>query len=180
MPTDREDIAMIRMKLVLLAALGLAATAHAAPPAAAPTAQAVTPVKGINYDCTKAGNKNKAACKNVTPAGVTATVKPAVPAVRTPAAATAKPAMNYDCTKAGNQNKAACKNVVVPPATPARPAAPLAAVPMAAKPASAPRSKTATPANPNLVAATLKNGKVVNYDCSKAGNATKTACKNAK
>ncbi len=172
--------------LAAVAAFGLAATAHAAPPAP----QAVTPVKGMNYDCTKAGNKNKAACKAVTPAGVTAT-KPvaAVPAATTPAPA-AKP-MNYDCTKAGNKNKAVCKNVVVPPVAAAKPSAPIAPVAvakpaapaMAAKPATAmaaaPKTKAAAPVNPNLVAATQKNGKVVHYDCSKAGNKDKTACKAA-
>ncbi len=160
-----------------VAAFGLAtATAHAAP---AP--QAVTPVKGMNYDCTKAGNKTKAACKNVTPAGVTATARPAVPAATTPAPA--KAAMNYDCTKAGNKTKAVCKNVVVPPMTAAKPAAPMAAAPMAKPAAPAPMKAkapaTAKPVNPNLVAATQKNGKVVHYDCSKAGNKDKTACKAA-
>nr|WP_295659855.1 hypothetical protein [Polymorphobacter sp.] len=165
------------------AAFGLAAaTAHAAPPAP----QAVTPVKGMNYDCTKAGNKTKAACKNVTPSGTAATARPAVPAATTPAAA--KAPMNYDCTKAGNKTKADCKNVVVPPVVAAKPAAPLAATPVAAKPAAAapapkaaaPRTAAAAkPANPNLVAATQKNGKVVHYDCSKAGNKDKTACKSA-
>jgi hypothetical protein len=121
---------------------------------------------------------------------------PAKPAATAPMA-TAKPAaltpakpMNYDCTKAGNKNKAACKNVVVPPA-----AAPMAAKPMAAAPAAKPmamapaaapaamapaaRPRAAAapkPVNPNEVTATLKNGKTVHYDCSKAGNKDKKAC----
>ncbi|MBV8973432.1 MAG: hypothetical protein JO290_14195, partial [Sphingomonadaceae bacterium] len=49
----------------------------------------------------------------------------------------------------------------------------------AAPAAAAPRAHAAAapkPANPNEVTATLKNGKVVHYDCSKAGNKTKKAC----
>ncbi len=60
----------LRMILTAAAAVGLAAAAHAAPPAAQATTPA--PAKGMNYDCTKAGNKNKAACKNVTQGGVAA------------------------------------------------------------------------------------------------------------
>ena len=164
----------------LAAALGLATVAHAAPQAA--TAPAA---KGMNYDCTKPGNKNKAACKNVTPAAVAAPAKPMAAAKpmasNRMAAVPASPAkpMNYDCTKPGNKNKAACKNVVVPPAV-------AAAKPMAAAPvAMAARTTTAKPmvrtaavrtANPNEVTATLKNGKVVHYDCSKPGNKDKKAC----
>ncbi len=169
--------------MIVLAALGLAGVAHAAPQATTPPA-----AKGMNYDCTKAGNKNKTACKNVTPGGVAAPAKPAMAAAPAMAAkAPAKP-MNYDCTKAGNKNKAACKNVVVPPAAmaPAKPmAAPMAAPakPAAMAPArpaapmAAPRAAAAPKAmGPNEVTATLKNGKVVHYDCSKAGNKDKKAC----
>ncbi|WP_174291235.1 hypothetical protein, partial [Sphingomonas bacterium] len=66
------------------------------------------------YDCTKAGNANKAVCKTA------AAAKPATPAA--PVAATVSKtttARNYDCSKAGNANKAVCKSVVA-----ARPAAP--------------------------------------------------------
>ena len=38
------------------------------------------------------------------------------------------------------------------------------------------RTKTAAATNPNEVASTLKNGKTVHYDCSKAGNKDKKAC----
>jgi len=65
-----------------------------------------------NYDCTKAGNANKAVCKNaatVTPAPVS----PAPAVTPAPAAtATTTTARHYDCTKAGNANKAVCKGVV--------------------------------------------------------------------
>ncbi len=168
-------------------ALGLTAAAHAAPPAAqATTAPAA---KGMTYDCTKAGNKNKAACKNVTQGGVAApakpmaAAKPAASAKATPVNAVGAPKtpMNYDCTKAGNKNKAVCQNVVVPPAgvTAAKPAP--AAMPIAAARTSATVAQTrpATAAktnNPNEVTATLKNGQTVHYDCSKAGNKDKKAC----
>ena len=165
--------------IAVAAALGLAAYAA---PAAAQTA-----AKPMNYDCTKAGNKNKAACKNVV-APAMAPVKavktaPMAPLTPVKAVAPAKP-MNYDCTKAGNKNKTACKNVV-PGGVPAVAAVkPVAAPAPFAKPAPAPMTPAKVraaaapkPVNPNLVAATLKNGKVVHYDCTKKGNLTKTACK---
>lgn len=63
-----------------------------------------------NYDCSKAGNANKAACKSAT--------QPMAPA---PAAPVSKPATqrNYDCSKPGNANKAVCKAAVKPATPPA-------------------------------------------------------------
>jgi hypothetical protein len=178
--------------IAVAAALGLAA--YAAPVAA----QAAKPAaKPMTYDCTKAGNKNKAACKNVAaPAAMAPAAKPmamapaAKPMAMAPAAkAPAKP-MNYDCTKAGNKNKAACKNVMPVAAAPMAAAKPMAApaamapakpapAAMAAAPAKAKMAAAPKPVNPNIVTATEKNGKVVHYDCSKAGNKTKKACKAA-
>ena len=77
-----------------------------------------------SYDCTKAGNKNKAQCRS---AAITA----AKPVAKQ--ATTTTTTRNYDCAKAGNANKAQCKTsaaritmVGKPVATPrpiARPAA---------------------------------------------------------
>jgi hypothetical protein len=88
-----------------------------------PLALAATPASARNYDCTKAGNANKAACKGATPA------VPKAPPASTPAVAPKTTrTMNYDCSKAGNANKAACKGVAAAPA--ARPAPrPTAAAP---------------------------------------------------
>jgi hypothetical protein len=75
-----------------------------------------------NYDCTKAGNVNKAVCKDAaaaTPASSTPSTV-AAPAVSTTTATTVR---HYDCTKAGNANKAACKGASATLA----PAAPVAA-----------------------------------------------------
>lgn len=155
--------------IALAVALGVAGTAAQAAP---PAPQAATPpaAKGMTYDCTKAGNKTKAACKNVTPAGVAAPAKPGAAA----APAAAKKPLNYDCTKPGNKTKGACQNVVVPPAGRPMATAP-AATPAAVAPVRpAPRAAAAT--NQNTVAATLKNGKVVHYDCAKTGNKDKKAC----
>ena len=88
------------MKRILLAAIGILAPITFA--ATTANAQAVR-----NYNCTKAGNANKAVCKN--------------------AAAAPKPVAtrNYDCSKAGNANKAVCKGAVIaPPAAPASTAMP--------------------------------------------------------
>ena len=90
-------------------------------------------------------------------------------------------ARNYDCSKPGNANKAACKDAAKQSAKPkeAKAAAPKAAKAAAAKPTKeakvAPASKP-TPAKPAVkqAAATERH-----YDCSKAGNANKAACKGA-
>lgn len=72
-----------------------------------------------NYDCSKAGNANKAVCKSA-----------AQPAPAAPLAPANKPAAqqrNYDCSKPGNANKVVCKGAVKPAApVAAKPAAPVA------------------------------------------------------
>ena len=77
-----------------------------------------------NYDCTKAGNANKAVCKDAA-ASAPATPAPAtpVPATATTTSATVR---HYDCTKAGNANKTACKTVAAPVTATAAPTAPVA------------------------------------------------------
>jgi hypothetical protein len=67
------------------------------------------PASARNYDCSKAGNANKAACK--APAATTVTSHKT-----TKVTTTKTTSRNYDCTKAGNQNKAACKTVSAPAA----------------------------------------------------------------
>lgn len=64
-----------------------------------------------NYDCSKSGNANKAACKMGTAKPTSAKTAPGKPKVV--AATPAKP-RNYDCTKLGNANKAACKGAARP------------------------------------------------------------------
>lgn len=100
------------MKRILLAALGMLA----------PLAVTATPVNAQvvrHYDCTKAGNANKAVCKGAA----------AVPAARTapmPAAPVGTSARHYDCSKAGNANKAVCKGAASPTVTSAGPSTPAA------------------------------------------------------
>ena len=111
--------------------LGLGAAAFIAVTALSTAASAAD----RQYDCTKPGNANKAACKTTAkaaPAAAAAKAKPAKAAKAATAAApaakmttaAAKPAAaerNYDCSKAGNKNKAACKGVAAAPAAaPAR------------------------------------------------------------
>jgi len=95
-------------RLILAAALAAGFTLVSRAPALA---------AAKNYDCSKPGNVNKAACRG--------TVKAAPKAVAAKPAAAAKPAKapkpvatsntsrtltrSYDCTKAGNANKAQCK-----------------------------------------------------------------------
>lgn len=101
-----------------------------------------------------------------------------------PAEAATATARKYDCSKPGNASKAACKKApapmaakttavtaMKPKAAPHAAAAPRPVAKMVAKPAATP------PAKGRVVAWTTKTGKVVHYDCSKAGNATKKACK---
>ena len=60
-----------------------------------------------NYDCSKAGNANKAACKAAKP--TTPTKAAPVTRTTTTATKTTTTSRTYDCTKKGNANKAACK-----------------------------------------------------------------------
>ena len=91
-----------------------------------------------NYDCTKAGNANKAVCKDAAASAVPASTAPtAAPVTPTTTSATAR---HYDCTKAGNANKAACKNATVPPVG-AAPSSPTTS----SGPAPSPTRSTATP-----------------------------------
>jgi hypothetical protein len=134
-------------QLILAVAIAAACTFASASPALA---------AARNYDCTKAGNANKAACKSAAKDAATAAAKPTATK-----AAAAKPAAtkvssttttktvtqrNFDCSKPGNANKAVCKSAA---ATPAKPLA---------------RQTT--------VATTTRH-----YDCTKPGNANKQECK---
>ncbi|MEQ7874717.1 DUF3761 domain-containing protein [Sphingomonas sp. ASV193] len=56
-----------------------------------------------HYDCSKAGNANKAACK----AAASASAKPIE--TKTTSVTTKTTTRHYDCTKAGNKNKAECR-----------------------------------------------------------------------
>lgn len=162
--------------LVLAGALRVGASAHAA--------------DARHYDCTKAGNANKAACKGAAtaipaaaPAAPMAKAAPAAPIAKAaPPMVAATSAKHYDCSKAGNVNKTACKGVAPAPAAAQAPVAAQAPRPAAA-PMTAPTHTVAaapvqTPSgSPRIVEWTEKNGKVVHYDCTKAGNFNKKACK---
>lgn len=68
-----------------------------------------------NYDCSKAGNANKAVCKDAaTTAPMTAPMAVAPATTTTSTTTTASNGRHYDCTKAGNANKAVCKAVSAP------------------------------------------------------------------
>ncbi|WP_066809780.1 DUF3761 domain-containing protein [Sphingomonas asaccharolytica] len=115
-----------------------------------------------NYDCSKPGNANKAACKGKTPTAAAAKAAPVAtkPApTKTVAAAPAKATRNYDCSKPGNANKAVCKGASPAPAVVAAPAPKPAAAPVA-KPAAAPKPTIVrAPASRPAVAAGAATGK---------------------
>lgn len=155
--------------------IGLAAIALCAPLflSATSASAADTAPAARNYDCSKPGNANKTVCK-------TAAAKPmSAPAAKpAPAPAAAPAARNYDCSKAGNANKAVCKAAAAPAPKPAAPAPAAKPATMAAPKPAAPRPKPMVAnGNARVVEWTTKTGKVVHYDCSKAGNFNKTACK---
>ena len=93
-------------RLILAAALAAGCTIASTTPALA---------VAKNYDCSKAGNANKAACKSARPAAAapkaaaTAKAAPAKAAPKVAATTTRSVTRSYDCTKAGNANKAQCK-----------------------------------------------------------------------
>lgn len=79
--------------------------------------------------------------------------------------------MTYDCAKPGNANKTACKSTAVAP--PPAKAAAMTSAPVR----SALVRATAPVSGGRIVTATTKTGKTVHYNCGKAGNVSKTACK---
>jgi hypothetical protein len=89
------------MKRILIA-LGLTAglTVVAAVPASGATR---------NYDCSKPGNANKAACKTATKPTPKATASAPVTRTATTTTKATTTTRQYDCTKPGNANKAVCK-----------------------------------------------------------------------
>jgi hypothetical protein len=87
-------------KLLILASLALG------------VASLSSPAGARNYDCSKAGNANKTACKS--PGAATVAASKSTKTVATTKVTTTATARNYDCTKAGNKNKEACKTAVVP------------------------------------------------------------------
>ena len=79
------------------------------------------PASARNYDCSKAGNANNAACKTLATGSATVTSKSSsrvmpAPKVSRTKVTTSKvvTARNYDCSKAGNANKTVCKTVSAP------------------------------------------------------------------
>ena len=96
----------------------------------------VAPSYARNYDCSKAGNANKAVCKNAAtptlPAPTVAPVSKGAPATSA--------TRHYDCSKAGNANKVVCKGAAPtpPPATTPTPS------PASSSHASAPTAPAAT------------------------------------
>ncbi len=127
-----------------------------------------------HYDCSKAGNANKAVCKAATPAVVPKSAPTASPKAcrdatghfvrcgvigRIPdpgktVSSTSSPERHYDCSKAGNANKAVCKGTVAT-------LAPTAAAPRVA-PAPAPHAavvgQNTHPGGPNGATAKCKDG----------------------
>jgi large subunit ribosomal protein L22e/Meckel syndrome type 1 protein len=135
-------------RLILAVALAAGCTFASSSPAFAATR---------NYDCSKPGNANKAACKTAAASAAKAAAKPSP--VKSAAAAKPKTTKvasttstktvtqrNYDCSKAGNKNKAMCK------------------------------SAAATPAKPVVKQTTVATS-TRHYDCTKPGNANKAQCK---
>lgn len=137
-------------KLILLVGLALGASALTAPTSAA----------ARNYDCSKAGNANKAACKT-SGAAVKPTAKASPKAAKVQVSSAIKNSAGrgtaikskstsertYDCTKADNRDKTACKSAATSSAPVVK------------------QSNATTSAR--------------HYDCTKAGNANKTVCKSS-
>ena len=69
---------------------------------------AATPVSARNYDCSKPGNANKAACKTLSKPALPK-AEPAATRKTTSETKTTTTSRHYDCTKPGNASKAACK-----------------------------------------------------------------------
>ena len=130
-------------RLILAAALAAGCTLVSSAPALG---------AARNYDCSKAGNANKAACKTAAKAAAKAAPAkagaPRAAATKVSSTTTTKTVTqrNYDCSKAGNRNRAVCKSAAASPAKPV--------------------------AKQTTVATATRH-----YDCTKPGNAGKEQCK---
>jgi hypothetical protein len=116
------------------------------------------PAQARNYDCSKAGNANKAACKGQTATHATSTTTTTTKATSTTGATAAR---HYDCSKPGNANKAVCKGAataapVAAPA-PAPKAAPFAHTASTTQQTTT-SVKTTTASGPNGATAQCKDG----------------------
>ncbi|WP_426265219.1 DUF3761 domain-containing protein [Sphingomonas sp. PWP1-2] len=124
-----------------------------------------------HYDCSKAGNATKAACKGATPPPVVAKAAPAAPMA-------APAARHYDCSKAGNANKTACKGAVasvVPAQAPqSAPVAAPAARPAPTAPAvRAPvAGQNTNPAGPNGATAKCRDG-TMSFSAHRSGTCSR-------
>jgi large subunit ribosomal protein L22e/Meckel syndrome type 1 protein len=172
-------------RLILAAALAAGCTLASSAPALA----------ARNYDCSKPGNANKAACKAVQAPKKADAAKPskeekAKPKKEEKAAAAARPTAtasterHYDCSKAGNLNKAACKGASATIAAAQSKPAPKSVSHPAAMPkaASAPKATRAVASNENNNPAgaiaqckdgTYSHSKVHSGACSKHGGVGK-------
>ena len=123
----------------------------------------VAPAHARNYDCSKAGNANKAVCKGAA-AAVPATPAPA--AAPETKAATATTTRHYDCSKAGNANKAMCKGATAAPAAspapmpgaPSRSSVPMAPAATRASVTHSSAPATTSAAGPNGATAMCNDG----------------------
>ena len=108
---------------------------------ALPSAHASAQAKAVrHYDCSKAGNANKTACRGT--ASSAAPAQRATPAIRAVPVSAATAARHYDCSKAGNANKTVCKGAVAAPAPRATTAERMNG------PTTAPRNQTTNGAGP--------------------------------
>lgn len=158
----------MRKLLFALAALAAGCTLASSAPAAA---------AARNYDCSKPGNANKAACKqSAKPKAATPKAKETKMAAAPKAAAAAKPAAkpaakvaandrHYDCSKAGNANKSVCKGATAA----AKPASGKPAPKPAAMPKAAAASKAAPAASSenNIAAGAIAQCKDGTYSHAK-------------
>ena len=126
-------------RFIMAAALGAGCLLASSAPALA---------EAKTYDCSKAGNANKAACKEAAKDAAKATVKskpapkPAATNVSSTTTTRTMTEKKYDCSKAGNKTKAVCKTAA------------------------------ATSAKP-IVKQTTVATQTRHYDCTKPGNAGK-------
>jgi hypothetical protein len=108
------------------------------------------------YDCSKAGNANKAVCKGTAKSAKAAVAPKATKAASAKPAPVPKPAKtatattttksvtrNYDCTKAGNAKRAQCKSSTSAATSVTRPAPAAKAAPAPAQPGMFQRMKNA-------------------------------------
>lgn len=137
-----------------------------------------SPASARNYDCTKAGNANKAACKAPGASAPAASMTTKTVATTKTITSKISTARNYDCSKAGNKNKVACRTSVAPTAATVTETTTKTRNYDCTKPGNANKAACKTgPGQPAPAPGKVQTTAPAGYDCTKFYNRMRSVCR---